>query len=367
MKKNNIGLYIHVPFCVKKCAYCDFYSLSDLSLMEDYTKAICKSIKATAPIINDRKVDTLFFGGGTPSLLGIENFKIITDLISNSLDLSSDFEFSVEVNPATVSTDLANTFSSIGVNRVSIGLQSTNDDELRSLSRIHTYNDFLHTYDLIRARVTDNVNIDLMYGLPDQNLSSLESSVSDVLSLNPSHISVYGLKIEPSTPFGRMGSSLILPDDEIQSIMYHTICDMLHVNGIERYEISNFALKGRECRHNLKYWTREDYIGIGPSAYSLFDGVRYSYVRDINKYIVGSLENGSYLYDEYRALSDDDIYNESIMLGLRLEKGIVPDYETLKKADIYIKSGFMEYDSEYLRFTTNGFLVSNYILSELIR
>ena len=285
MKKNNIGLYVHVPFCIKKCAYCDFYSLSGDYDIDGYSDKLVSDIEALSLIIGNKSVDSVFFGGGTPSLLGPENFKKISYALYNRLNIDTSVEFSVEVNPATVDNELSEAFKSIGVNRVSIGLQSSDERELASLSRIHSFNDFQSTYNLIRGKVTDNINVDLMYGIPNQNIVTLERSLNDVLSLYPKHISVYGLKIEPNTHFGRMGEALILPDEDLQAQMYPEICSVLSSNGLVRYEISNFAIKGYECRHNLKYWNREDYIGIGPSAYSFLNGVRFSFKRDFDLYM----------------------------------------------------------------------------------
>ena len=366
MKKNNIGLYIHVPFCIQKCAYCDFYSLSGEYDIEGYANKLISDIKALSSIIGDKTVDTVFFGGGTPSLLGSDNFKRISDAVHNGLNIDPSAEFSVEVNPATVDNELSEAFKYCGVNRVSIGLQSSDERELSALSRIHNFNGFLSTFGLVKEKVTDNINVDLMYGIPNQNIATLERSLKDVLSLSPTHISVYGLKIEPHTPFGRMGDSLILPDEDVQAQMYTEICNILSSHGLMRYEISNFALKGYECRHNLKYWNREEYIGIGPSAYSFFNGARFSFGRDLNKYMNSDYQSLEGCLDEYRVLDDNDVYNERIMLGLRLECGIVPDSSVLDKANKYVKSGFMRYDGVRLSFTTKGFMVSNYILSELI-
>ncbi len=366
MKKNNIGLYIHVPFCRKKCAYCDFYSLTKAELIDTYADTICQNIKRISSTLSDFEVDTVFFGGGTPSLLGALNFHKIFDALNRYLYISKDVEISVEVNPATVEIQLATAFKELNVNRVSIGLQSTNGNELRELSRIHSYNDFLNTYELIKTAVTDNISVDLMYGTPLQSLESLNKSLADIVMLDPNHISVYGLKIESDTPFGRMVDKLVLPSEDIQSKMYENVVLLLSQNGYNRYEISNFAKEGFECRHNLKYWQREEYIGLGPSAYSFFKGKRFSFKRDIVGYIKNS--NGDYekLFDENRVLTNQDVYNESIMLALRLEKGIMPDERTLSFAEKYVKAGFMKYDGRCLSFTTKGFLVSNFILSDLI-
>ena len=367
MKKNkNVGLYVHVPFCAQKCAYCDFYSHSDTKTIDAYTDALISNINKLSPMLSEYSVDTVFFGGGTPSLLGHERFSKICKAISSSLTIDKNLEFTVEVNPATVNAELANSFDKNGVNRVSIGLQSSDERELKALSRIHTFDDFKRTYALISDNVTDNISVDIMYGIPHQNIASLTKTLNDVLALSPMHISAYGLKIEPNTPFGRMGDSLILPTDDQQAQMYKLICTQLEIFGYHRYEISNFSKQNMECRHNLKYWNREEYIGIGPSAYSFFNGYRFSTVRSIKDYISHFDGKPIKIIDEKRILSDTDVFNESIMLGLRLEKGIVPDENTLRRSKYYIDNGFMQINGDRLSFTTEGFLVSNYILSDLI-
>lgn len=360
MKNKKLGLYIHVPFCLSKCAYCDFYSLPSDKRFKEYTAEIIKDIENAGKRHNDRTVDTVFFGGGTPSLLGSENFKLIFNALHSAFDIDENSEISVEVNPATVDMGLALTLAECGVNRVSIGLQSSDENELRILSRAHSYADFLRTHSLVKEYITDNVNVDIMFGIPLQNHGTLAKTLSDVLSLSPSHISAYSLKIEPGTPFYKNRNALSFPDEDAQSDMYLMICERLNDANLFQYEISNFALSDHECRHNLKYWSREEYLGFGPSAHSFIDNTRYSYTRSLEEYI------SERKLDELRTLSESDIANEKIMLGLRLTKGIVPDNEILKNAKLYINNGFMTFKDGRLSFTPKGFLVSNYILSDLI-
>ena len=364
--KNDIGIYIHVPFCVRKCAYCDFYSITDLSIEKEYAVALRSHILTKAKELSDRRVDTVFFGGGTPSLLSSESFRMIIGTIRDNFDVDPYSEISLEANPATLDERLLETYTSCGVNRISVGFQSAVNSELRTLSRIHDKRDFIETYGIVRKSGIRNVNIDLMYGIPRQNLDSLAESLKTVIDLSPEHISVYGLKIEPETHFGRHSDDYEFPDEDIQCEMYKYIVHSLKDAGYMRYEFSNFSKPGCECRHNLKYWHRDEYIGFGPAASSFIGNIRYTYKRDLCSYIDDIISGKEPECPEYRLLSDIDVTNERIMLGLRLEEGIRPDDPFIKKADKYIKGGFMEYTDGILRFTDDGILVSNYILSDLI-
>ena len=366
MKKNDIGIYVHIPFCVRKCAYCDFYSLPGSALTGEYTEALAAHICATSRKVSDRTVDTLFFGGGTPSLLPPEFFERIISAVEDNFLPGADPEISVEVNPATVNKELIDAYKKCGVNRISIGMQSFVEDELKLLSRIHGKRDFYDTYELVRSKGIGNVNVDLMYGIPSQTLSSLEKSLDELAKIQPEHISVYGLKIEPETEFGRHPDRYDFPDDDTQSDMYLLICSYLRDKGYIRYEFSNFAKPGRECRHNLKYWNREEYIGFGPASSSFLDNTRYTLKRDLNGYIESIKNRKEPQYSEYRTLTETDIENERIMLGLRLESGITPGDKLAAKCGAYIRGGFMKLDDNRLSFTDRGVLVSNYILSDLI-
>jgi len=367
MKKNDTGLYIHVPFCVRKCAYCDFYSLPGRSdLAGDYTDALCEHIKAASCRLSEREVDTIFFGGGTPSLLPPEFFKRITSTIFENYNLAKAPEISVEVNPATVNGELIDTYIKCGVNRISIGMQSLDENELKLLSRIHGRRDFYDTCELIRRKGIKNVNVDLMYGIPSQTVSSLEKSLEELTKLEPAHISVYGLKIEPDTCFGKHPDKYNFPDDDTQSDMYLLICSYLRERGYNRYEFSNFAKPGYECRHNLKYWNREEYLGFGPAASSFIDNTRYTYKRDLDGYIKNVMSGKEPGRSETNVLSGQDINNERIMLGMRLEKGIPATDMLIEKCVTHIKLGFIKLIDGRLSFTDKGVLVSNYILSDLI-
>ena len=364
--KNKTGVYIHVPYCVRKCVYCDFYSITDRSSEKDYVDALCRHFELRSKENADRTVDTVFFGGGTPSLLSPESFKTIMSALRCFYDIRNDAEITVEANPATLSEDKLSAFISCGVNRISVGFQSAIDSELKLLARIHGKQDFFDTYRLIRDSGLKNVNIDLMYGIPEQTLSSLSDSLAAVAMLKPEHVSVYGLKIEPESYLGKHTEEFSLPDDELQCEMYKYISNTLSEYGYVRYEFSNFAKPGFECRHNLKYWQREEYLGFGPAASSFVGKTRYTYTRDLRAYIDRINRGIEPDQSEYCEITGRDVENERIMLGLRLSQGIAADDLLLSKSRKFIDGGFMSVKGNRLCLTDEGILVSNYILSELI-
>lgn len=361
-----IGLYLHIPFCARKCAYCDFYSLTDLTLADRYVDALTTQMTLLSGQMQHRLFDTVYIGGGTPSLLGGKRMDALFDAVLSRFSVSADAEITVEVNPATIDINDLRTFRQIGINRLSIGLQSANDGELSGLSRLHDFDGFLATFKSARAAGFDNLSVDLMYGIPGQTPDSLRETLSTVCNLFPEHISLYGLKVEPNTPFGRMGDTLILPDEEAQCEMYETAVELLTEHGYHRYEISNFAKAGCESRHNLRYWHGEEYLGLGPAAYSYLDGVRFSCPRDLPSYLA-ALEQGRLPAEiDRQIISGKEREKERIMLGLRLEEGVPAAPNLCWRAKQYIEAGFMKVSDGRLSFTTKGFLVSNPILADLI-
>ncbi len=374
MTMNKKGLYIHIPFCRKKCAYCDFYSLCDFQYEDDYISALTNHISL---ISKDTKsvYDTVFIGGGTPSALSPHSLDKLFDSL-RVLDISENAEISLEANPATLDDEKLKIISNGGVNRISLGLQSADDTELSVISRIHNYSEFLKTYELVRKFV-NNVNVDLMYGLPSQSIKSFEKTLLTVSELSPEHISVYGLRIEDDTPFGKIKDSLVLPTEDNFSDMYLMASEILRSSDYLKYEISNFSKDGYECKHNLKYWQGCEYIGLGPCAHSHRDQIRYSYKRDISGYIDSLKNNKLPEYDEYYLLSSDDLINEKIMLSLRLAGGL-DTKELLQKfgkdilgdkkdeIDMFINGGYAEEENGFIYLTDKGMLVSNYIISELL-
>lgn len=376
-----LGIYIHIPFCIKKCAYCDFYSLRYTSYEREksYINALIAHIKKDSVLYKDYLVDTVFLGGGTPSILSTKSIKSLTECLKNSFNLSDDLEFTLEANPGTLHKEKLLCYLENGINRLSIGLQSTNKCELERLGRIHSYEDFKISYELARECGFKNISVDVMYGLPEQNTDKFLKTLEDVAEINPEHISAYGLKIEDNTFFGAIKDKLILPGDEEEEKMYLTLCHFLEERGWKQYEISNFAKEGYESRHNMKYWCKEEYIGFGPNAHSYFDGVRYYYKGDINSYIE-SANNGNVprILEEEKAenVSLIDEMDEYVMLRLRLRKGVSDaEFESrygLSFIDAYplaikfLKSGHMANENGSYYLTPEGLIVSNYIFVEIL-
>ena len=376
----NTGLYIHIPFCVKKCNYCDFYSLgcNKSENIERYVNALCKHIENESPLYRDRVFDTVFIGGGTPSVLSVDSTKALLTCLKSYLNIAPDAEISVEVNPGTVTRELAKAYKENGINRVSIGLQSVNNNELKILGRIHTLDEFKVSYGILRDAGIDNINIDIMYALPDQKSEDFMKTLDQVAEFNPEHISAYCLKIEENTHFFKIKDSLVLPNEDEQYKMYLDMCKNLSELGYEQYEISNFSKKGFRCVHNLKYWLSKEYVAFGPSAHSYVDSVRYSYRGDINEYME-SIENGALPKKELEAtyeLTPEEKMDEYVMLRLRLSDGVdtnefesrfgISFNERYKKLEMYVKNGYVTEKNGNFAFTPKGFFVSNYILSDIL-
>lgn len=397
--KKSLGLYIHIPFCHAKCAYCDFYSRSGASeeLMRRYVDSLLLQMEDYSPAAHGYTVDTVFIGGGTPTALPVDAMCELVDGIHRRFDLDKHAEFTVEANPATVSVASLTKYRKLGINRLSLGLQSANKDELTALSRIHSVDDFEASYKAARRAGFDNINVDLMYGIPLQTAESFFHSLDYVTSLDPEHISVYGLKIEDGTPFARVRSTLMLPDEDTEADMYFDCARYLGVKGYRHYEISNFAQKGSECRHNLKYWNCDEYLGLGCAAHSYFSGMRFSMKRDIDLYIdamEADLSQGSSdsfggapitaeslsalsPIDEMYTIGESERIGEYIMLRLRLADGVSSDefsrrfnrnFDALygRRLKVYIDNGFMSYNNGRYAFTDKGMYVSNYILSNIL-
>ena len=283
LNKTPLGLYIHVPFCRSKCQYCDFYSLTakDDKLMDNYLDAVCSHIRETGALAPGYKVDTVYFGGGTPSFFGADGLATILTTIRRNFDVDNNAEITVEVNPDSVSDKLLRRLWAEGFNRVSLGIQTDNDEILKKLGRPHTYAQAVTAFQRIRKAGFRNVSVDLMYGLPGQTLRDWQETLDNVLRLMPEHISCYGLKVEEGTPLYEYKDIAGLPDDDLQADMYLAAVEMLRSRGYRQYEISNFARKGLYSRHNMKYWTGGEYLGFGPSASSDFAGKRFTLARDL--------------------------------------------------------------------------------------
>jgi len=370
--KPALGLYIHIPFCKAKCAYCDFYSLAHSEeKMDAYMAALLRHLEEVAPRAAGMQVDTVYFGGGTPSYLGAARLCRILQTVLRRYDVARDAEITLEANP-----DSAGDWKELrklrraGFNRLSLGVQSTDDALLRRIGRIHTYEQVQQAVTAARKAKFTDLSLDLIYGLPGQTMEDWQRTLADAVALGPEHLSCYGLKLEEGTPLWQQRQTLTLPDDDAQADMYLYTVAALGEMGYEQYEISNFAKSGKASRHNLKYWRMEEYAGFGPGAHSDFGGVRYGYVRDIDSYIAGRLvlsesETDSTLARDY----------EYVMLSLRTAAGI--DRQTFEKRyrqrfqpmetlfEQYEKAGLASRTEGGWRLTPKGFLVSNSIIAAL--
>ena len=373
MTTDRVGLYLHVPFCVRKCNYCDFcsFNMSSVDWRDEYIDRLCEEILSYKG--KEIKINSIFFGGGTPSLLTAEEFERIVSTIRSTFCVLPDTEFTVEANPRTLDKQKLSAFVKHGVNRLSIGLQSVHENELKILGRIHNYEEFCDSYNLARQCGIDNINVDLMYGIPEQTMDSFRETLATILALKPEHISLYGLILEEGTLFFEKQGDLNLPCEDLECDMYYLACDMLRDNGYSHYEISNYALPGRECRHNLKYWRSQEYIGVGLSAYSYFDEKRYGNVDDPREYF----HKKSVKYDQIESIDYAKSQYEYVMLRLRLAEGFsLIDYKErfgvdflLGREDIIsrlMSAGYINIVDDRIFLTEMGFYISNSIINEFI-
>lgn len=319
-KENSpMEIYIHIPFCIRKCDYCDFLSEpSGPKEQADYVQALLREIQAVEEG-EGRSVSSIFIGGGTPSVLDERLLGDILREIRNRFKMKEDAEITIEVNPGTANIGKLQAYREMGINRLSIGLQSPEDRELKILGRIHNYGQFLETYQEARTVGFDNINIDLMSAIPDQTYEGWVKNLRTVAELEPEHISAYSLIVEEGTPFA--ARKLNLPDEDTEYNMYEATAQILKEYGFEQYEISNYARKGRECRHNVGYWTRQDYLGFGLGASSLYGKERFANTADMKKYLENS-RNPEQIREKEPSLTREDEMAEFMFLGLRMTKGI---------------------------------------------
>lgn len=352
----NLGLYLHIPFCKRKCAYCDFYSaVFTKELLVKYTEALKREIKQWGGKIN-RPIDTIYLGGGTPSLLN-EHLPELLDCVRQNFSVTAGAEITLEVNPQSDIYEILRNAKKAGINRLSIGVQSGNNDELLLLGRTHTKEDAKNAVEIARTLGFSNISLDLMLGLPHSNTNTLKQDLDFLISLNPEHISAYILKIETNTAFERQEKTLGLPDDDGVCDQYLFMCEYLGSKGYSHYEISNFAKPDFESRHNLKYWKCEEYLGLGPSAHSFIDGNRFYYPRDLKAFI-----NGNSPLPDGEGGSEE----EKLMLSLRLKDGVNADILPKNKTKIFVENGFAEIKNGKFALTDKGMLVSNQIITELL-
>lgn len=362
------GIYIHIPFCRKKCPYCDFYSVvSDSDTIHKYVLSLVRNISSFES--DNAIVDTVYFGGGTPSLVEPSDISLILDAVKRSFLLSEDPEITLEANPCTVDLDRLSAYRKAGINRISFGVQSANDNELSSLGRLHDFS--LAEQAVLSAQTAgfSNISCDLMIGTPNQTLESLKASIRRLASLQIQHISAYMLKIEEGTAFDCDSVRRSVADDDTVSDMYLSMCRELESLDYNQYEISNFSLSGYESRHNLKYWHLDDYIGFGTAAHSLWKGKRFYVPSDLKKYLSEDIQP--------IVIEDDspDPLEEYIMLSLRLAEGLSlskvdelggNSQAVVKTAEQFISSGLARLSNGRLFFTPEGFLVSNEMILKII-
>ena len=375
MKK--LGLYIHIPFCQKKCNYCDFLSApANKQVQIAYMDILQKEIKEKSTEYKEYCVDTVFIGGGTPTCVPYETIVSMMNTVKTSFFLTDDCEITMECNPGTVTKEALENYRAAGINRLSIGLQSTNNGILKELGRIHTFEQFLETFKWAREADFTNINVDLMSGLPNQTLEQYEESLLEVLKLGVEHISAYSLIVEEGTPFYQLyeEDKLALPDEETERKMYYLTKEKLMAAGLFRYEISNYAKEGYECKHNVRYWVREDYLGLGLGASSMVNNVRFKNTEWLDEYLTES----KYMEkNEEQILSNTECMEEFMFLGLRRTKGV--SKEKFKEIfgssmeEIYgnvvtklKEQGLLEEEGDFVRLTECGLDVSNRVWVEFL-
>ena len=371
-----LGLYLHIPFCVQKCRYCDFHSAkADKGARTAYVRALCRHLEASAPTVQDMTVDTVYFGGGTPTLLDAADLGAILDTVRGHFALEAHAEITAECNPVTNADGLMEGLRAAGVNRISIGLQSASDGELSLLGRPHGFAEFLTTYEAARRGEFDNISVDLMFGIPNQTVESFGKTLDTVIDLSPEHISAYTLRIEEGTPFYGMRNELRLPDEDSESAMAELAAARLREAGYEHYEISNYARAGKRSRHNMRYWRGEDYLGFGPAAHSYLRGVRFETSPDTAAYIE-AVERGDFekLQKNAVRIEGKEQMDEYVMLRMRLFDGIeLADFERrfgtsfeaqYGSTETLQRGGFLKRTADRLAFTEQGMRVSNAILCD---
>ena len=383
MKQKEIGIYIHIPFCAKKCIYCDFISFADKEyVIEKYIEALKTEIKMKSEENKLQKINTIYIGGGTPSFVNSKYIVSIINAIKDEFSVNNNAEITIEVNPGTITKNKLEDYIKSGINRISIGLQSANNKLLKQIGRIHTYEQFLETYNLARSSGFKNINIDLMLAIPNQTIIDLEDSLNKVITLKPEHISVYSLILEPKTKLYNLveNGKLELLDENIEREMYWNVKEMLEKNGYKHYEISNFAKQGYESKHNLNCWSQEEYIGIGLAAHSYLNNKRFSNTENmeqhINKFLSkDNIENNIITIHEEQILEEKE--KEYMLLGLRKIEGIKisdfknkfiqnPIYIFRKELNKLVKEELIKIDENNIKLTKKGLDLANLVFEEFI-
>jgi len=379
MRQNELGIYIHIPFCAKKCLYCDFISYENKQeIIEQYIQALQSEIKTIgAGLVSAPNIDTIYIGGGTPSFIDSKHIVSIINTIKANYSISPNAEITIEVNPGTVTKEKLEDYKIIGINRISIGLQSTNDNLLKQIGRIHTYEQFLQTYNLAREVVFKNINIDLMLALPNQTIEDLEDSLNKIVELNPEHISVYSLILEEGTKLYDLveKGELDLLDEELERQMYWLVKNKLQEKGYIHYEISNFSKKGYESKHNLHCWEQKEYIGLGAAAHSYYNNTRYSNSEDLKEYIE---HVGIKSYQTIHEIqTKEEQQKEYMLLGLRKIEGVRisdfknkftqnPLYIFRNELDKLVKEELVEVDINNIKLTKKGIDLANKVWEKFV-
>ena len=384
----DIGIYVHIPFCKKKCSYCDFVSYENKTeKIEEYIKYLKKEIYQTAEgarkdieckLIKPFRINTIYIGGGTPSYIDSKHIVAIVDLIKKEFEIDKDIEITIELNPGTVDKQKLLDYKNIGINRLSIGVQSNNDNLLISIGRIHNYNEFLDTYTLARKIGFENINLDFIIGLPNQKMEDIDNLIIEIKKLSPEHISIYSLMLEENTKmFERYkNNSLELPDENMERQMYWKLKNSLEKNGYIHYEISNFAKKGCESRHNLACWNQEEYMGFGVAAHSYTDGARYSNIDNIDEYINNFKNNKdieNIIFHEKQNIEMK--MKEYMFLGFRKIQGInIDEFYNKFKKDVFdvfsdelsrlIDINLIQINDNNIKLTNKGIDLANLVFEE---
>lgn len=370
------GIYIHIPFCKSKCYYCDFVSFCDKDdYIDSYFNALIKEIKLKKNILRDKEVDTIYIGGGTPSVVDDRYIEKLLDYIKNNFNIKKDAEITIEVNPQTIDQNKAKAYKAYGINRVSVGLQAVQDNLLKKIGRIHSFSDFKKTYDILKKIGFDNINVDLMFSLPSQSIDDLIKSVEYVTDLDITHISLYSMILEEGTKLYEVyQKNNMTPDDELDRKMYYIAREILEKKGFYQYEISNFAKKGFMSKHNYNCWNYEEFIGFGLNAGSFYNDIILKNTSDLELYINNLKENKS-VVEETNELSNREKIENYIMLSLRKNEGI--DIEKIndrfginflkefeKTIDDLKKEKLIEIKEGKIKLTYKGMDFSNYVIEE---
>lgn len=388
MKEKELGIYVHIPFCKQKCYYCDFVSFSNKEgYIEKYVETVKREIDSYD--LSKYNITTIYIGGGTPSRIPSEKIQEILEKIKQKISKNQtrweDIEITIELNPGTVDEEKIKKYKEIGINRLSIGLQSTNNKLLKEIGRIHTFEDFKKTYNLVKKVGFENINVDLMIGLPNQTISDVKESLNEIIKLNPTHVSIYSLIVEENTKMEQLinNKELQLLDEELERQMYWYVKNTLELSGYNHYEISNFAKKGKESKHNLNCWEQKEYIGLGLAAYSYLNGVRYGNTSNIEEYInVQDFfnrseleESGIRIVDEVQSLEDKR--KEYMLLGLRKIEGVSiqkfkekfvenPIFLFRKELEKLVNEELIAIDGDCIRLTNKGLDLANIVWEEFV-